>query len=211
MGSRGFHPFLKKVPPRFHLVWFDKNEMNFISISAASRRAGISRPAIRKHLKVGRIKSVDGKIDLASFENWLRNKSPSNETENIKDHETFDDPLEPAPVFGSLQDAELYKTSYEARLKEIEYDLKSQKVVLIEEVADRVSLEYARIRTRLLAIPAESAPQLFHCKTVMEVQDRLSHLINRVLEELSADEQWQEKLSERKDFSNETLDEGSAA
>lgn len=168
--------------------------MNTISISEASRRAGISRPAIRKHLKVGRIESVDGKVVLSSFERWLKDRESVSEENNEESVQ--------GPVFGDLKDAERHKTSYEARLKEIEYDIKSKQVILIEEAVDLVSMEYSRVRTRLLAIPAESSPQLFNCKTVMEIQDKLSRLINRVLEELSADVQLQQKISEGEELSS---------
>lgn len=167
--------------------------MTVISVSEASRRSGISRAAIRKHLKVGRIQAKNGQVDVASFEAWLANKTEINQDDDpaMERQSTGEE------VFSSLPDAELHKTSYEAKLKELDYDLKSGRVVLIDDVAAAIGAQYASIRTRLLAMPAETAPQLFNCKTVTEIQDRLHLLIVRILEELSEDERWKETLSER--------------
>lgn len=182
--------------------------MAFISISEAARRSGISRAAIRKHLKVGRIQSDRGQVDLASFEAWLASKG---DVEPFTAPESPDSPEREPGIFSSLPVAELHKTSYEARLKELEYDHKSERVALIEDVAAAVGAQYARVRTRLLAMPAETAPRLFNCQTVTEVQDRLQQLIVRILEELSEDERWKEKLLERETGITRHPDEGQTA
>ncbi|AQS88260.1 hypothetical protein AA101099_1785 [Neoasaia chiangmaiensis NBRC 101099] len=79
------------------------------------------------------------------------------------------------------------KENFAARLKQLEYDQKAGKVVDVALIAKKVGEEYARVRTRLLAIPAEQAPTLHRFKTVTELQDRLLNLIIRALEELTAD------------------------
>lgn len=171
--------------------------MQTISQSEAARRAGVSRAAIQKHMKVGRIKSAGkNKVELESFNTWLASKpdAPQSTGLLLVDTVPFDSSL---PVFKTLQDAELYKTSYEARLKQLDYDLKSGIVVKIEDVVAALSLQLSAIRTRLLAIPAEMAPQIFNCKTVAETQDRMHQLMVRILEELSEDERWKQQLRER--------------
>jgi len=86
-----------------------------------------------------------------------------------------------------LNEAVRVKENYTALLKRLEYDIKSGAVVEASVVGKAVSGEYAKVRTKLLAIPAEQAPSLFRCKTVPELQDRLLVLITRTLEELSLD------------------------
>lgn len=176
-----------------------------ISISEAARRAGISRAAIRKHIKIGRIKFINGKIELQSFNEWLKNK----QFQEIP--ELTLSTVESADVFASLSDAELHKTSYEAKLKELEYDLRSGQVVSIEEVAIAVGAQFASLRTKLLAIPAEMAPQLYSCKSVTEIQGNLHQLIVRALEDLTEDARWQEKLSQRSEETAPASDTGSEA
>jgi len=55
-------------------------------------------------------------------------------------------------------DADRRKANYDALLRELEYETKNGAVVSVAEVAAAVGAEYAQVRTRLLAIPAEQAP-----------------------------------------------------
>lgn len=87
----------------------------------------------------------------------------------------------------SEADAQTLKENYLARLRQLEYDTKAGQVVLIREVVEAVGAEYARVRTRLLAIPAEQAPRLAQLKTVPEIQDALMRMIVEALEELTRD------------------------
>ena len=82
-------------------------------------------------------------------------------------------------------EAERIKENYLALLRQLEYDQKSGAVVAVADVAGAVGKQFARLRTRLLAIPAEQAPRLHRLKTVPEVQDALQDTITEALEELS--------------------------
>jgi phage terminase Nu1 subunit (DNA packaging protein) len=85
----------------------------------------------------------------------------------------------------SREEAIRIKENYLALLNQLDYDQKSGAVVAVSEVATAVGASYARVRTRLLAIPAEQAPKLHRLKTVNEVQDALLEMITRALEELT--------------------------
>ena len=87
----------------------------------------------------------------------------------------------------SLAEAERLKENYLARLRQLEYDVKSGLVVPVAEVAKEVGAQYAQVRTRLLAIPAEQAPNLHRLKSVVEVQDALTAIIVEALEGLTRD------------------------
>lgn len=89
----------------------------------------------------------------------------------------------------SLVDAERLKENYLARLRQLEYDQKAGAVVPVEAIAKRVGDAFARVRTRLLAIPPERAPRLHRCKTLPEMQDALTEAIVEALQELTADEE----------------------
>ncbi len=82
-------------------------------------------------------------------------------------------------------EAERIKENYLALLRQLEYDQKSGAVVAVADVAGAVGAQFARVRTRLLAIPAEQAPRLHRLKTVPEVQDALQDIITEALEELA--------------------------
>ena len=87
----------------------------------------------------------------------------------------------------TIDEAKRVKENYLALLNQLEYDTESGLVVLVSEVAKAVGEEYAKVRTRLLAIPAEQAPRVHRLKTVSEVQDVLRELITEALEELTHD------------------------
>ena len=86
-----------------------------------------------------------------------------------------------------IDEARRVKEHYLALLNQLEYDQKAGAVVLVAEVAKAVGEDYAKVRTRLLAIPAEQAPRLHRYKTVNEVQDALQEIITEALEELTRD------------------------
>ena len=88
----------------------------------------------------------------------------------------------------TLKDAEKLKENYLALLRQLEYDIKSGNVVAVEDIARAVGEEYAKVRTRLLAIPAALSPRLHRLKTVTEVQDALMSGIVEALEELTSDQ-----------------------
>jgi hypothetical protein len=90
-------------------------------------------------------------------------------------------------IFLSRADAELHRDSYMARIRQLEYEQKAAKVIEVEHVAKIVGDSLARVRTRLLAIPAEQAPRLHRCKTVNELQDAILECITEALEELVTD------------------------
>ncbi|GBQ33784.1 hypothetical protein GOB83_11555 [Acetobacter fabarum] len=176
-----------------------------ISQSEAARRAGVSRSAIQKHLASGRIISEGNRVNLASFNEWLDLKKET--------HSGVQPPLPPEvqpppevapqvvsldrssspdlePPAGSLLDmksALLLEQNAKARIKQLDFDERSGSVVEIAVVTARVGKEYAAVRRKLLALPAEHAPSVHRCKTVADVQERLRVLITRALEELTAD------------------------
>jgi phage terminase Nu1 subunit (DNA packaging protein) len=84
-------------------------------------------------------------------------------------------------------EARRVKENYLALLHQLDYNQKSGAVVAIADVAQAVGEEYAKVRTRLLAIPSECAPRLHALKTVAEVQDMLQAEIVEALEALTRD------------------------
>ncbi|MFH5926434.1 hypothetical protein [Roseomonas xinghualingensis] len=86
-----------------------------------------------------------------------------------------------------IAEAERVKENYLALLRQLEYDQKSGAVVPVADVARVVGEQLARVRTRLLAIPAEQAPRIHRCKTAAEVQGVLADVVTEALEELTRD------------------------
>jgi hypothetical protein len=90
------------------------------------------------------------------------------------------------PKMLSLMDATTMKENYLAKLRELEYDQKSGLVVLVDDVSREVGKRYAAVRSKLLSIPTNVAPELARLKTVAEVEDKLRAKITWALEELAA-------------------------
>lgn len=87
----------------------------------------------------------------------------------------------------SYQAARQMRENYEALLKKLKYDEEIGTLVPVQVVAAMVGEQYAKIRTRILAIPAEQAPRVHRCKTPAQVQDALTQILTDILEELSSD------------------------
>ncbi|WP_250507660.1 hypothetical protein [Caballeronia sp. GAFFF3] len=86
-----------------------------------------------------------------------------------------------------FDEARCFKENYLGLKAQLEYDRDSGLVIDVAEVAKAVGTEYAKVRTRLLSIPAEQAPRLHRCKTPAELQDMLQEVITEALEELTRD------------------------
>ncbi|WP_227459303.1 hypothetical protein [Cupriavidus pauculus] len=84
-------------------------------------------------------------------------------------------------------EARCMKENYLALQAQLQYDQDAGLVVAVADVAKAVGEEYAKVRTRLLSIPAEHAPRIHRLKTVIEIQDALQELIVDALEELTRD------------------------
>lgn len=87
----------------------------------------------------------------------------------------------------SLAIAERRKAVALAKTRELDLHERQLLVVPSDVVIEMVSAEYARVRTRLLAIPSEQAPRLHRLKTPAEVEDVLREIVVQALEELTRD------------------------
>ncbi|NWA24044.1 hypothetical protein HX866_03995 [Pseudomonas gingeri] len=87
----------------------------------------------------------------------------------------------------TIDEAKRVKENYLALQAQLEYDRDARLVVAVEDVTRAVGEEYAKVRTKLLAIPSENAPRIHRLKTVLEVQDAMYGLIVDALEELTRD------------------------
>lgn len=164
-----------------------------ISIREFARRDGCDDGLVRRALKAGRLKALpDGTIDPALVgSGWRKtNRRADQGADSAADTPRTSAPAPqptPMPEGDDLAAAELRKERALANLRQLEYDQKSGAVVPVADVTKAVGEEYARVRTRLLAIPAEQAPRLHRCQTVLELQDALMSLVVRALEELTRD------------------------
>jgi hypothetical protein len=88
-------------------------------------------------------------------------------------------------LFASQSDAQLARDSYQARLKQLEYEEKSGRLVEADEVQRDAAAVYAMVRTRIMAVPTHVAPTLARLRTAPEVEDVLRAALTEILEELA--------------------------
>jgi hypothetical protein len=180
-----------------------------LSDAEAGRVAGVSRVAIFKAKKTGHLPSLpNGKISAEALDKWINsrraprvnrtqvnkvtvNKKPGAEkivreflADPDADPETAAAALTAHGIFRDRAKAELWRDSYAARLAQLKFEREAGKVVEVEHVARIVGESLARVRSKLMAIPAEQAPQLHRCRTVNALQDLLLEVITEALEEL---------------------------
>ncbi len=183
-----------------------------ISIREFARRDGCNDKLVRRALETGKLKTLsDGTLDPALVgTSWRKsNRRPAAGADSVADVRTqvsappklsalsqseSESAAQAAEriiaqngVPYSLPEAERVKENYLALLRQLEYDQKSGQVVSVAEVSRAVGQEYAKVRTRLLAIPAEQAPRIHRLKTAAEIQDALQTIIVEALEELTRD------------------------
>lgn len=84
-----------------------------------------------------------------------------------------------------IDEARRIKENYLALLNQLEYDERSGAVVAVQDVAGAIGQQLSRVRTRLLAIPAECATRVLVLKTAPEVQEALRAAVIEALEELT--------------------------
>lgn len=186
-----------------------------IAVREFARRAGCDEKQVRRAIEKGALLKDDaGLLDAAFVDSQWRKPNrrgvakiaaaSARTTGNVRNHadksghsvsvrndETAEEAAERIVAEKGellpLADALALKENYLARHQQLSYDLKAGSVVLIADVAKAVGAEYASVRTKLLAIPAERAPAVYRCKTVTEVEDLLRSVISEALEGLTFD------------------------
>jgi phage terminase Nu1 subunit (DNA packaging protein) len=177
--------------------------MTIVSQAEYARLRGVSKKTVTQWKQEGKLVLGDGGVDVEASNAYLQKYRSAGLKGNSKgnaeavalphvlDGETTEQAatriLTAVGAGMSLEEAKRVKENYLALLSQLEYDQKSGAVVLVSDVATAVGKEYSRVRTRLLAIPAEQAPRIHRLKTVTEVQDALQGLITDALEELISD------------------------
>jgi hypothetical protein len=149
-----------------------------------------SNALVKKYRRDG-VKAVTQKEEGNSQGNKPRRVTAAAPKVTIQDGESVDQAAERILVATgaemNLDEARRVKENYLALAAQLEYDRDAGLVVEVADVAKVVGEEYAKARTKLLAIPAEHAPRLHRFKTVVELEDALRGIITNALEELTKD------------------------
>jgi hypothetical protein len=172
-----------------------------VSQTEAARQVGCKPQSIIYAIKKGHLdRYPDGSVDLDKIKAWwsggggrtgrpkkVQMDKPAPMAQKRPSDPAVDALISVRGYFPDRAAAELHRATYAALTEELEYEKLAASVVDVKEIAQAVGSEYAAVRTRMLAIPAEQAPRLFALKTVLELQDMLLALITEALRSLTKD------------------------
>lgn len=129
--------------------------------------------------------------------NKTGNRSSGNKSGNKNDKDLAESPTRTVErmiaehgVTMSLDEARQMKENFLALLTQLEYDIKSGQVLPYKDMIEAVGNEYARMRTRLIAIAPEHGPRLRVLASTTndaEFVQALQEVVYEAMEELSLD------------------------
>jgi hypothetical protein len=157
-----------------------------VSLRAFAKLAGCDPKQVSRALKDGLLKrGEDGLLCTSQLSSeWRRPNKRSRNKAGVDKPESVSTDSEYSSLLPRA-DAERLKENMLARLRQLEFDQKAGAVVAVEDVARTVRDQYAKVRTRLLAIPSECATRVLQMKTAPEVQAVMQEAISDALEELT--------------------------
>jgi hypothetical protein len=170
--------------------------MPLVSKTEFARIQGVTPPYVSKLLRTGVITEVEGKIDVdAACAAIEASSSPAHWHMKEVNAAQRKKRASPAPAANSrakattnaYQTARTQRESFAAKNARLDYEERSGSMVRIGSALALYGEQCVQLRTKLLAIPSERAPELFRLKTVAELQDRLSQIITEALEGLTCD------------------------
>lgn len=177
--------------------------MPLMSIRAYARRRRVTHPAVLKAIATGRIhRSANGKIDSeVADREWAENTNEAKPRNSVSgDPHRRRAPGEPSRptlgdarrhdsdtgrIAGGYAASRAVRESFEARLKQLEYERRKGKLVDADEVRDAYDECARRARALLLAIPDRVAPIVAAISDVADVHRILLDEVRRTCEELS--------------------------
>ena len=180
-----------------------------VSQAEFARHRGVSKKSVTIWKQRGYLVWRDGQIDRDASDRILDSRgTPGNGAEPQGNDETpptepgnagSDDPPEPPEPPKELQDlldnaqllttaqAERVKENYLARQRKLQYERDAGELVPVDEVVRQLTEKTNVIRSKILALPTEAAPQLAQEFGVDAnlMRERLSDAVTRTLENLT--------------------------
>lgn len=182
---------------------------DLVSQAEFARHRGVSRKSVTAWKQRGHLVWRDGKIDRDASDRLLDSRgTPGNgadaggndgqaagESGNTVSAEPADPPKELQDLLNKAEllttaGAERVKENYLARQRKLQYEREAGELVPVDQAAQQVANEYAKVRSKLLALPTELAPQLAQefGGDANQIRERLAEAITRALEELTDDD-----------------------
>lgn len=158
-----------------------------ISVREFAKRDGCSHSVVLRAIKEGRLKKLpDDTLDEALVGSGWRPTNRRKAAESKGSAPASSKKSKTIEV-SDLASIEVRKEFYLSEIRRLEYETKAGMLVPIDEVNAVWGEKISRIRTRLMALPSEIAPEFQRSKTVAEAEKLIRRQIIAALEELSHD------------------------
>ncbi len=133
------------------------------------------------------------KTNITNGDVSLSNYAQSNQNDpsvrfNNQSGDSVDSVRKSAGLGGSLSEAEArrIKAGYEAALKKLDYEVKSGKLISVDDVKIEVFNTFRELRDLILAIPENESAKLIRIKNIKTFKIRLLEILKKPLEEIRA-------------------------
>lgn len=161
-----------------------------ISIRAYAARKGVSDTAVRKAIKTGRVTlTKNGKINPAIADRqWEANTDPAQVYAVKEDNAAARETTSSGSTGGigvSYQQSRAIREAYEARLKKLEFDERTGKLISTETVQREAFNAARKTRDMVLNIPDKVIPLLVGKTDIHEMKEILRKELLRTLENLA--------------------------
>jgi phage terminase Nu1 subunit (DNA packaging protein) len=152
-----------------------------VSQAEYARHRGVSRQYISRLAKAGVLVMRGGKVDVAASDAVLDDRP-----EKVSEAATSA-PVETGGQTTTYAQAKLADMLFRARLRKLEYETRSAKLIPTDEVKAVWFKQARQIRDKLLALPAKLAPQLAAVSELRAVRELLDTEIEGILKGLQDD------------------------
>lgn len=159
-----------------------------IDVEASNHNIERYRKTVTRTEKKAEGNKQGNKTGNRSPGNRSGNKTVSESPESVT--KTVERMIAEHGVTMTLDEARQMKENFLALLTQLEYDIKSGQVLPYKDMIDAVGNEYARMRTRLIAIAPEHGPRLRVLASTTndtEFVQALQEVVYEAMEELSLD------------------------
>lgn len=150
-----------------------------------ARHRGKSRQYISRLAKAGVLVLRQGQVDVAAS-NAVLDDRPEKASETVTSA-----PVEAGPPTTSYAQAKLADMVFKAKLRRLEFETRSGKFLLSDDVKVKWFTLSRTIRDKALAMPAKLAPQLAALSDVREVRDLLEAEVTAFLRSVQEEIRYQ--------------------
>ena len=146
-----------------------------MTIAEFAMAIGVSRQAVYKAAKEGRIIVKDGKVNSALAKRMWSEGNPASEKSGLNNDEIL------TAAVTSFKNNRAIRERYEAQIRKLEYEEKAGKVIEIKRVQDEAFRASRIVRDKMFAVSIKVVPLLVGKTDIREMTEILDSAIRDAL------------------------------